>query len=624
MNKYAKNVKSIPPHYREARKLFLMRLAEANGTTVTTALLAGIGYGVDVAKSSSSRAADKNFSSLCAIARSEEKYRRAWLTKRSRVCPICVKAATWDGSIGWEIRYADACTTHGVWLVDTCSCNQPLKVLRSRAGYCCHCNRKLGSVKTSLAPDSVVQLSKLLVDKAAGEHQAQGEAQEVSAPTDLPLDQLQNLVAVLGMYGDPNAPLRRSGSQHVEEMNESWRVTSLAAEVLQDWPHGFRKLLDWLRASNDDGTSFKLGHRFGRLYHRLYHGPSSEHFKFVHVALERYLAEHWPAIFNRANGRFTQAGIAKSWILATEAQRLLKVSPSVLNDLVIRGLLVAERRLTATGRVRIMLLSEAVHALRNSGNCDTVDLGTAAEELGLADDRLRSAMRLLFPNAWKSSSGYWQIPRHDFKKLLELGIHAPVVSKVDFKRDITVSGALKLMHISDDALAWLVAEVRADQGFVVVKGRHAGLRGIGSWILDREILVKASIKQEPKSWKRETETSLTLKQLAYRWEMKQEAVYDLVRLKAVNAEKKRRYDGHWVRMVKRSEIEHFERIFVPARDLARTAATSPIAIVSKLRILGVQPKYGGLNRSRQYFYERTADLAHAMRAWGVQLEQMTR
>jgi hypothetical protein len=91
MNKYAKNVKSIPPHYREARKLFLMRLAEANGTTVTTALLAGIGYGVDVAKSSSSRAADKNFSSLCAIARSEEKYRRAWLTKRSRVCPICVK-----------------------------------------------------------------------------------------------------------------------------------------------------------------------------------------------------------------------------------------------------------------------------------------------------------------------------------------------------------------------------------------------------------------------------------------------------------------------------------------------------------------------------------------------------
>src|SRR5690349_12237279 len=103
MNKYAKNVKSIPPHYREARKLFLMRLAEANGTSVMTLSLAGVGFGVDVAKSSSSRAADQNFSSLCAIARSEEKYRRAWLTKRARVCPVCVRTGSWDGSIGWEI-----------------------------------------------------------------------------------------------------------------------------------------------------------------------------------------------------------------------------------------------------------------------------------------------------------------------------------------------------------------------------------------------------------------------------------------------------------------------------------------------------------------------------------------
>ena len=620
MNKYARKLKPIRPFHLEGRNHFLMRLAEANGATVAQLTRNGVGYGVDVALRNLHDATDKNLSSLCAIARSEERFTRAWLFSRSRVCPLCVAAGTGEGSIGWEIRYADACVTHGVWLVDTCACKQPLKVFRSRVRHCCHCDRKLGSLKTSLAPDSVVQLSKLLVEKASeGEHIRQ-PTQDASKPTDLALDRLQYLIAIVGMYGDPNAPLRRSGSQHVEEMIESWQITSLASEVLKDWPNGFLKLLDWLRARNDDGTTHKLGHRFGRLYQRLYHGPTAENFRFVHSVLERYLAEHWPAIFNRANGRFTKAGIATSWIPATQAQRILKVSPSVLNDLVIRGLLVAERRLTVTGRVRIMVLDETVQSLRNSGQCDTVDLATAAEQLGLAEDRLRSAMTLLIPNAWKTSSGYWHVPREDLRKLLELDQEAPVQSTVDFKKHITVSSALKLMHLSDEALAWLVLEVRSRAGFVVLKGRYSGLRGIGSWILDREVLVNAAEMKDSKAWKQESRGSLTLLELAKRWKMKQESVYDLVRIQALNAEKKRRHDGHWVRLVKLSDIEDFEKAFVPSRELARSAEMTPSAMVRKLDSMGVQPKYGRLNNSRQHFYERTSELAGVLRNWGIQLE----
>jgi hypothetical protein len=619
MNMYAKNVKSIEPLFREGRNHFLMRLAEENSTNAKALTARGVGFAVDVALSSCSGTTDKSFSSLCAIARSEEKFRRAWLTKRSRVCPVCISSGCGEGTIGWEIRYADACAIHGVWLVDTCSCKAPLNVLRYQLRHCCQCNRKLGSLKTSLAPNAVVQLSKLLVEKATEECELRKLQGKATRPEDLPLNHLQHLVAIVGMYGDPNAPLRRSGTQHVEELGESWQVTSLAAEVLQDWPNGFRKLLDWLRTSNDDGSTFTLGHRFGRLYQRLYHGPASLHFGFVHTELERYLCEHWPAIYARANGRFAKAGTASSWILATEAQRILKVSPSVLNDLIIRGLVIAERRLTATGRVRIMVLNDSVQTLRNSGECDSVDLSTAAEELGLSDDRLRSAIGLLIPKAWKTSSGYWQIPRVELKKLLALADNVPVVSSVDFKKNISVSGALKLMHISDDALAWLVTEVRSRGGFVVVRARHRDLKGIGSWVLDRSILISATKQQEPKSWTRETEASLTLLELAQRWGMKQEAIYDLVKIKALNADRKRRYDGHWVRLVKESEIEEFERSHLPARELARLAGVYPSVMVSKLRILGVQPKYGSLNKCRQYFYERASELADALRHWGVQL-----
>ena len=156
MNKYAKNVKSIEPLFREGRNHFLMRLAEANSTNAKALTARGVGFAVDVALASFSGTTDKNFSSLCAIARSEEKFRRAWLTKRSRVCPVCISSGCGEGTIGWEIRYADACAIHGVWLVDTCSCKAPLNVLRYQLRHCCQCNRKLGSLKTSLDRKSVV------------------------------------------------------------------------------------------------------------------------------------------------------------------------------------------------------------------------------------------------------------------------------------------------------------------------------------------------------------------------------------------------------------------------------------------------------------------------------------
>jgi hypothetical protein len=372
---------------------------------------------------------------------------------------------------------------------------------------------------TALAPDAVVKLSKLLVDKACSRDDGSDFALGRSAPDLLPLDQLQTLIAIIGLYGDPNAPPRRSGTRNIERLEDSWAVTSLAAEVITDWPRGFRRLLDWLRTCNDDGSTLQLGHRFGRLYHSLYQAAGTGYFHFVHAALEEYLTEHWPAVFTRANGRFAGADKEKSWMLAKEAQVKLSVSRTLLNDLIIRGLLIVDRRVTATGRVRMMVQTDSVNALVNSGTARGVDLTAAATKLGLGERRLRSIVTRLIPNAWKTSSGQWQIPAEDLGALLERTADAPIQPIIEFSQHTSISAALKFLHLTDEALLWIVKTVEEKAGKQLLLGRHEHLQGIGSWIVDRELVVQALRETAAKSADRTEAATISLGVLPSRWHM---------------------------------------------------------------------------------------------------------
>ena len=174
----------------------------------------------------------------------------------------------------------------------------------------------------------------------------------------------KHLIAIIGLYGDPNAPPRRSGTRNIERLEDSWAVTSLAAEVITDWPRGFRRLLDWLRTCNDDGSTLQLGHRFGRLYHSLYQAAGTGYFHFVHAALEEYLTEHWPAVFARANGRFCRLSQEKKLDAgegsASEAFRVAYlVKRSHHSRSVDRG-----SARYCDGRVRMMVQTDSVNALK--------------------------------------------------------------------------------------------------------------------------------------------------------------------------------------------------------------------------------------------------------------------
>jgi hypothetical protein len=604
----------IQPQYGEGPNHYLMRLAAANGVSADKLADVGVGNGINLAPRNSLETCEANLWVFARIAVNRRLFPRAWLKSIGRVCPRCIAEGHVRRSVGWELRYADACITHKIWLVDRCACGHPIPPIRQLVDRCDRCARKLGSLNCASAPDAVIRLSEILIERSCI------RAGEPTSPhyrpfVELPLDHLQDLIVILGLYGDPNAPLRRSGVLHVEHMNESWPIVTLAAEALADWPRGFHTLLHWLRTRNDDGTTFRLGQRFGRLYDRLYKGRTANSFAFVHRALEEYLAEHWPGAISLATGRLDLRGRPKRWMPANAVRERLGLSPRDLDELVRRGLLIAETRHTAKGRRRVTIDRGSVFSLESSQFRDRLDLHTASIRLGLGKCRLRSILTSIFPNAWRSSSGHWQIATSDIDNVLRISQDLVKMKTLDVSKITSIDGALRYLHLTDDGLVWIFRKVIGDTAHQIV-GRAVNKRGIGAWVVPRTLVASAIKETEPLDSQDES-SSLGLGEIAERWQVKLQVVYELVRAKAIQCTPVQ-LTGCRGRRVSIEEVKRFESGHITARQLAAHAACSPRMVVTRLERAGVVPKVVSSDfRCRQVYFARTDALQTALKAVNI-------
>jgi len=435
-------------------------------------------------------------------------------------------------------------------------------------------------------------------------------APPISGPLQLSLSDLQLLIAVVGLYGDPKAPPQRTNARAIERLDESWAVVSLAAEVIDNWEKVFPALLDWLRAESDDGSTLKLGRSFGRLYNHLYSDLQSNQFHFAHNAMERYLAEHWPSLFMRSNGRFDKRGAPARWIPATEVRKFLGVSVRILDELIDKRLLRADKRLTVTGRVRIMVERESMNAYAESSIHGAVDLAAAARTLGLKRSRLRSLVEDLFPNAWKTSSGVWHIPETDLAAVAGFGAMLLEISRVDPTRCSTLDRALRYQRLTTQALAYIIRKGMEANGDRIL-ARIAGMRGIPAWVVPLDFIQESLTATAPRDQLTEID-SISVPELATRLGVKQEVAYSLVRHGA--------FDGVMVaKGVERGvkvptyALDAFNASYVSAQQIAANAGTSARNVIRRLQAAKLLPAFGGIERPcRQVFFAKTVDLAHAL------------
>ena len=114
------------------------------------------------------------------------------------------------------------------------------------------------------------------------------------------------LVRLLGTYGASDGRRRPQKGAFAAGISASWQVSSLAAEVLADWPQSFHVYLEGLVARDAGGARPGSLHRaFGGFYFALYRAFGAAEFSPVRDAFECYVAEHWTGALGQLRARST-------------------------------------------------------------------------------------------------------------------------------------------------------------------------------------------------------------------------------------------------------------------------------------------------------------------------------
>ena len=546
-----------------------------------------------------------------AILANRQRHPECWVPKSGRICPRCISENSTRCSVGWEIRLADACAVHGVWLVDRCKCGIPLSGHRLTLDRCDQCAAKLGRLQTRLAPEALVRVSQELVRKVAGADQQAPSG--LAAPLlELGFAELHLLFRLLGMFADPNgSSMRLRALQQFDPLGQSWRASSLGAEILDRWPAAFIEVLEWNRQFHDRGDTYSLQRTVGRLYRAIFAQLQDAAFDFVREELKTYLAANWRGQFTQSSRLRDLSLVERSWITADEAQDLLGVSPAAMRDYIDRGLLASDERTTAAGRQKVMVARASVLELAQTIQPTAQTLRTAARSLGLKRSRLARMARSLFPHLWRSTGGEWRIPESDLLPFMDVSKSLERRSAAD--DEMTLGEVMRYHRLSDGTLVGWLLDVAAGSTRPVGYVEHA--TGVNGWLFEcRYVKHRLSNARTAARSK-----CLTLSEAAVRLNLKEEVVYQLANRGELETAPSWSVESRG-RLVSETVIRQFQGRYVPGRDIAIAAQTSPRHATHLLGNIGVEPAIGPATGCRQVFYSRNEQLESAVREiWGITL-----
>jgi hypothetical protein len=583
----------LEPLDREGPNHYLNRLAISNQVFSIERLAAACSYSATLLSVETVSKQPGRARHVAAIAyHYANKVSRSWLKARSRCCPFCIDESHQAASVGWELRFADACPKHGCWLIDTCRCGAPLRLIRYRFERCCACNLRLSSVNTKPAPVAVVRLSELLTEmvcKPPGTALNQKDAAPPKRPEELELAELGRLVQTFGIYGDPHAPPRLL-QRGIDSMELSWNITTLAAEVISRWPTAFSELMDWFRTENDDGSTFRFNQRFGRLYGHLTRSlVRNPRFAFVKDALALYINEHWPTtrIYSRPHSKL-ESHAARSWISVRVASQLLGISRARLDELSRSGALQVERRTTPKGRTLLAFSRKSVDGLAGTENHHVLYIKQAASRLGVSTAWLRKAQSMLLPGAFRAPNGSWRIPGADVERIEAMADQFEPRA-LNESVETSIKALMYRGSLSADSIARLVSRGLTHPKELPV-GRLTGECGIRSWIVPRRLTDEFRNSLRAAQWRALGEDVITLPELAKRWFVRQDTIYILVRICALKKVRPRRgtYKGFVIAM---SDVSRFESRYVLGRELAAEMKMSPRGLIKALHAHNIRPAF---------------------------------
>lgn len=589
----------------EGSKGYLMRLAEANGLDLNIISNLGITFDIPMLKCMGYLPVHSENISLETYEISLENtlvaHGKSWNHKVPRFCPQCLQRDPY-WRYEWELLFYDACHEHQVWLIDRCSeCHQLLSWKRSSLMRCT-CGANLRDQQAASCPNPVVRLSRAL------SHQVFVINDELPSYMIAPINltQLQHFVRMLGTYGDSAVDLRPKIKKANEELVNSWQLSSLAAEILDQWPKSFHMMLDNMQNRKESISSGKFSGRFGNFYSLLYRAFKGPEFDFLRNEFELYVAENWRGSFGRRNSRlFDKVHERMAWIPANVARQILGISNHRLNEMVKDGLISREERFGKSGRKFSVVSRADVDAAVKKLESE-LDLTTAANLLGLKKLRFASLLPILIPEARKTGIAGcpWAIPRKIIDDLLLISLQAPEKEKI-LEGQVGFSHILRYWPWVDAIIAKFLLDVA--HGCVAPVARiknHSGIAGL--------VFPKVDLNNWYQVIRPDSDCHLSVPDVAIRLSIKQEVAYFLVRRGLINSVvvRKGRFDESQVNI---EELEAFTTKYQFGRDLAKNVGTSSRILTIQLSRLGISPICGpDIDGCRQLLFENNAELDNAL------------
>lgn len=571
------------PTRHEGPQGYLLRLAEANCMTMKDLVQMGVRLDREsLIKHQLLPALEMDpglHAHVEAIALLSDEKGQIWNKHYARFCPHCLlEDPSWKAP--WELHFYDVCAEHGTWMVDRCgSCGETIKWNRDSL-LRCDCGSDLRQETSKPAPENLQRLSNTLQEKLFQKNQS-----HPPPLTDLRVDQLQRMIRFLGTHMDPMPTPRPLKLRNVTQLDQSWPVSSLAAELIFQWPNAFHQALSHLNSSNA-GEKQGLMNTFRHAYTYLYRGFNAAEFWELREAFELWMATHWKGGIAKRNRRLPPELLKEvQWIPGTVAAEQLGISLPRVRHLVQEKRLDGEESISAKGRRFIVVRRDQLEQI-SAEMVGEITMGEAMEMLGIGKIRMQRLLRLLFPNArrtWDKVFLPWRIPRGEIESILDAVTDLPVLG-IQEEHQVSLGYLLKYWGWSGEEVLALIEAVKA--GTLKPKAFLDGAKGISRWIFD-----SGELKVLQKSLRAGLSNWVSIPEMARILGVKQQVAYWLTRHGFVKAEKLGRLKNLGSR-IRKEDLELFRQNHIFAREIASMLGRSSKKIYMMLAEQGIDPLRG--------------------------------
>lgn len=589
----------------EATLGFLMRVARANGYETLRQLansfgsFEGISQALGLLGEERQTLFGPNPNFWGRSERSDELNDSDFNHSQLRWCVLCLQESAYIRG-PWLLKISCVCSRHAVVLHDRCPCCGSVQRL-GRVNYLqCDCGVWLaGHQAQDVVSSSLLRLSQMV--EAA-----------IDSPSGLPgvpllsLSEWLKLISYLGQYSDSAQPRKPGKLGNMHQLDTASALMRQASHLLDNWPDNFHALLVEIhcQAKREAKSTTRIRDTFGTLYHVLYTDLSDDCFQFLRDAFERYLHEHWAGVVNKRHRAFKPETIARHpRVTLKQAAKKAGVAPSTVRHFIRAEVIAGNQIELPSGRkMRSVDEQSLIEIGILARGCVTLD--KAAKQLGLPRARVRELIAggILKPLVSRvhGNAAAWLIPKQQVQALIFAGtesMHSPPT--------INVRYILKYWHLRDGEFITLVRALLGKQLKPV--GKSAEPVPLGNIQLD---------EQQTWLWLAEMRyadgASISVDQAAKRLGLKQQVVYDLVRLGLMTTIQ----DHLPGRRVTQASLDEFQATYISLAEYAKSVKRAPRWV---LQTLTVQPVSGPLiDRSRQYFFRRS-DLYGELNGNGVSL-----